>query len=121
MRKSTQLIDEISGEARCIRELTEELKERYRTMGALLISAKALVPEHRWEAWLQANLDWNAENIETILEADFTESTVPHLPVLLQGNECFLLEAKQANRQNHYPQHPVPKRRGRPPKNNRLK
>jgi hypothetical protein len=50
MTKTTELIDEITHEFKRVRALTEDLHEHYRTLGALLLSAKVLAPIDRWEA-----------------------------------------------------------------------
>ncbi|RJP20074.1 MAG: hypothetical protein C4527_25765 [Candidatus Omnitrophota bacterium] len=70
MTKTTELIDEITHEFKRVRALTEDLREHYRTLGALLLSAKTLAPIDRWEAWLQANIDLDLPTAEVVIDGD---------------------------------------------------
>jgi len=90
--KTTELIDEIAAQRQAIQRLTEELKEKYRVLGALLLSARALVPQERWEAWLQANLSLDVPSVETVIEAGMSKSDWDFLG--LQQPKNNLLEHK---------------------------
>jgi len=92
MSKTTELIDEIAAQRQAIQRLTEELKEKYRVLGALLLSARALVPQERWEAWLQANLSLDVPSVETVIEAGMTKSNWDFLGLPLLNHS--LLEHK---------------------------
>lgn len=88
MRKTSELIDEIMQERKAIRDLTEELQEQYRILGALLLSAKALVPEDCWEHWLHANCDLNRQSAEDVMHGNGMDTPLnrlsyPHHPPLL--------------------------------------
>ena len=66
MEKTTQLIDEIKKEIQNVRHLIEKIQDKYQVIGALLLSAKALVPKDRWESWLHANLGIDLPTVEMV-------------------------------------------------------
>jgi len=67
MSKITELIDEITGQYRDIQCLTDELRQKYRVLGALLLSARTLVPDEKWEFWLAANLNLDVHSAESVI------------------------------------------------------
>jgi hypothetical protein len=75
MSKTTQLIDEIHNRLQRLQVLSSELREQYRELAATLLSAHALVPNDRWEAWLSANLNLDLPTVQTVMEGN-----IPALP-----------------------------------------
>jgi hypothetical protein len=76
MSKTTQLIDEIHVHLQRLQVLSSELREEYREFAATLLSAHALVPNDRWEAWLSANLNLDLSTVQTVMEGN-----IPALPL----------------------------------------
>jgi len=70
MEKTTELIDEIRQEFKTVRNLAEELHERHRIIGALLLSAKSLVPEEHWEPCIKANLGLDLSTVEVVMNGN---------------------------------------------------
>ena len=87
MDKTLQLVEEIKEEMSNVRQLMEKVHTKYQIIGALLLSAKKLVPPDRWESWLHANFGitvlaadkvMNVEGEIVINELyDFNLNTIP--------------------------------------------
>lgn len=92
MSKTTELIDEITTEFKVIRNLTEELQEHYRNVGALLIGAKTLVKEDIWGAWLTVNCNVNPVMADAIITGEFMNHSM--VAIGSQGDSMGLLEDK---------------------------
>jgi len=72
MSKTTALIDEIQDDLQMLQALSNEMKVKYRELAATLLSARALVPENRWEAWVSANLELEVSVVESVMECDIS-------------------------------------------------
>ncbi len=71
MEKTLTLIHEINSEANDIQQLIKQLQQKHQVMQALLISAKVLVPEERWDAWIEANLNVDFPTAQSVLEDEY--------------------------------------------------
>ena len=70
MDKTLQIVEEITEEMSNIRQLLEKVQTKYQIIGALLLSAKALVPKDRWEAFLHANFGIDVLCADKVINAD---------------------------------------------------
>jgi len=70
MSKTTLLIDEIHVHLHRLQVLSHEIREEYRELAATLLSAHALVPENRWEAWIVANLNLDLQTVGNVMEGN---------------------------------------------------
>jgi len=87
MSKTTALIDEIQDDLQRLQALSNEMKVKYRELAATLLSARALVPENRWEAWVSANLELEVSVVESVMECDISALGINSLMLPLTFNE----------------------------------
>ena len=87
MSKTTALIDEIRNDLQRLQVLSNEMKVKYRELAATLLSARALVPENRWEAWVSANLELEVSVVESVMECDISALAINTIMLPLTLNE----------------------------------
>lgn len=92
MSKTTEFINEITSEMKIIRNLSEDLQEHYRNLGALLVGAKTLVKEETWGAWLTVNCNVNPVMADVIINREYINH--PMVAIGFQGDSMGLLEDK---------------------------
>lgn len=96
MDKTTLLIEEIQDEITGVRKLAEKIQNKYRVIGALLLSAKSLIPKDRWESWLHANLGINTPLADMVIAGEFSKSEMNFLmvPSGIHNYQSNVLEQK---------------------------
>ena len=87
MSKTTALIDEIRNDLQRLQALSNEMKGTYRELAATLLSAHALVPKDRWEAWVSANLELDVSVVESVMECDISALGINSLMLPLTFDE----------------------------------
>jgi vacuolar-type H+-ATPase subunit D/Vma8 len=98
MSKTTALIDEIRDDLQRLQVLSNEMKVKYRELAATLLSARALVPENRWEAWVSANLELEVSVVESVMECDISALGINSLMLPLTFDE--LQQAPESTKTN---------------------